>query len=318
MSRRLLFLSLSAVALAGCPDDPDPAPEVPTVIVEADRAIYGLHQVGDHLYWTDWGHGIDGEPVRVRGQRIGDDTSTLLATVDDYFARVVAADPATGAVAWAQGFDETREVWMAQGAEVRQLAAGGSHAAFGVEHVYSDRITAGGIEVLRAPRAGGEPTVISTITGERLEPQGLFLVGDSLVIATMTDRDATVWRVPVAGGEPLQLANFPTRLTQETEADLWPALQVHGDSVLVPSRSDGIVRVPIAGGGPVPLEVGLGVESLAVVDDQVFWSGGSRIRRGDELVGVTGYNSDELAAFDGALLWCDSTRVLALDAALIP
>jgi hypothetical protein len=193
------------------------------------------------------------------------------------------------------------------------------HAAFGVEHVYSERVTAGGLEVLRAPRAGGEPTVISTIAGERLEPLGLLLAGDSLVIAVRTDSEAGVWRVPVAGGEPAQLASFPAQLSQQDSADFWPALRLHGDSVLVPTRSwEGIVQVPIAGGVPVPLRIGLGAESLAFVEDQVFWSGGTRIRRGDQLVGVAAHNSDELAAADGALLWCDVDRVLALDAALIP
>jgi hypothetical protein len=318
MLRPLLLVSLSALALApaGCSDDPEPptAP-VPTVLADTGRSIDGLLQVGDHLYWTDWARDDSSVPVQVRSLRIGDAESALIATVDEFFVRVVAADPATDAVIWTQGSDD-HQLWIAEGAAVRQLPVGGVHAALDATTIYSERATAAGIEVLGTPRAGGEPTVLSTIPGEGLEPVGLMLdpAHVSLILVVNNGDDGSVWRVSVTGGEPVPVATLTSDLAGQTSEDVWTAMVVDHDALLVPTRVEGLFRVPLSGGPPVRLGFGTNADAVVVIDDRIYWSGGDRINREEELLG-TSYTTDELATYDGSLIWVWDDQLLSLDAA---
>ena len=128
-----------------------------------------------------------------------------------------------------------------------------------------------GFQVLRAPKTGGEPTVVTDEPGPNLAvPTGIAVDAD-FVYLTQPDvynspANGVVRRVPKAGGPVLDLAQAFSRSVAVSDAYVYYARLMNNDS-------DELVRADKDGGNPEVIASELGpIFDVQVEGDRVFWN----------------------------------------------
>jgi hypothetical protein len=123
--------------------------------------------------------------------------------------------------------------------------------------------------VLSAPKDGGAPTTYATgLTGNvHVAVDSSFIYWSVVIAGAISGDGMTVWRAPLAGGVPEQLASFPAVPLGGG------GLAIGADSLYV--HYDTIWQIPLAGGEPVNLTPNLATDGGDVVlsDSTLFWVG---------------------------------------------
>ena len=128
-----------------------------------------------------------------------------------------------------------------------------------------------GYLVLRAPKTGGEPTVVTDAPGPNLAvPTGIAVDAD-YVYVTQPDllnspANGVVRRVPKAGGPVLDIAQAFTRSVAVSDSYVYYARLTNNDS-------DELVRADKDGGNPQVIASEFGpIFDVQVEGDRVFWN----------------------------------------------
>ena len=131
-----------------------------------------------------------------------------------------------------------------------------------------------GFKLLRAPKAGGEPTLVTDEQGPNLSVPSAFAVDDEYVYVTLPDlyahgpdqQDAgVVRRVPKAGGPALEIAQvYASSIAVSDTSVYWPRPTKDGGGELVRADKDGAnAEVIFVDLGPI--------FDVQVAGDRVFW-----------------------------------------------
>lgn len=128
-----------------------------------------------------------------------------------------------------------------------------------------------GYQLLRAPKTGGEPTLVTSKLGpNHAVPTGIAVDAD-YVYLTQPDiyndlPNGVVRRVPKAGGEALDLAQAFTLSVAVSDSYVYYAR-------LADNKSDELVRADKDGGNPEVIASELGqILDVQVAGDRVFWN----------------------------------------------